>query len=119
MDIVVIYADQRTRFWLALAAIAISLTFCGLLFVYGFLFWHEAWADGWRSSTVTRVPLWIPYASLPIGMGLLSLQLLADLARLLGGHALPFDLPPRDAAQPDTRQGGESEVFADPQEARS
>ena len=121
MDILVIYAGKRTRYWLALAANAISLAFCGLLFVYGIFYWHEAWADGWRSSTVTRVPLWIPYASLPIGMGLLSLQLLADLVHLLGGQALPFGLAPRSATRPDPRTGDGTpreagDVFATEQE---
>jgi TRAP-type C4-dicarboxylate transport system permease small subunit len=100
MDVAVLYAGQRLRFWLALAAGAVSLAFCGLLFVYGLAFWHEAWASGWRSDTVNRVPLWIPYLSLPVGMGLLTLQLAADLLCLVTGRALPFGLPPRDAAGP-------------------
>lgn len=95
MDILVLYAGPRLRFWLAVAADAISIAFCGLVFVYAVLFWHEAWSSGWTSDTVTRVPLWIPYLSLPVAMGLLTLQLVADLYLLLKGRTLPFGLPPK------------------------
>lgn len=97
MDIVVLYAGPRLRYCLAVLAGAISLVFCGVLFVYGVLFWHEAWAGDWHSDTVTRTPLWIPYLALPLGMGLLTLQLVADLLCLLTGRVLPFGLPPREA----------------------
>ena len=39
-----------------------------------------------------RARLWIPYAAMPIGLALLSLQALADLADLLQGRAAPFGI---------------------------
>ena len=63
------------------------------LAVRGVAFWHEAWAEDWHSDTVWRVPLWIPYLSLPVGMGILSLQYVADILSLLSGRDLPFGLP--------------------------
>jgi TRAP-type C4-dicarboxylate transport system permease small subunit len=45
--------------------------------------WYEAWVDHWLSETVWAVPLWIPYAALPIGFGLMLLQYVADLAARL------------------------------------
>ncbi|MGQ9370001.1 TRAP transporter small permease [Azospirillum sp. ST 5-10] len=96
MDIVALHAGRRARFWLALAAAAGALAFCLLLTVQGARLWHEAWAGNWHSETVWRVPLWIPYAALPLGMGILCLQYVADIAGLLTGRALPFDLPHGD-----------------------
>jgi len=95
MDIVVLYAGPRLRRRMAIAAAVISLAFCALLTVYGAHFWFEAWSKGWRSDTLTRIPLWIPYLALPLGMGIMSLQLVAELLGLLTGRALPFGLPPR------------------------
>ena len=50
-----------------------------LCLIYGFEFWHLAQSRGWTSDTVTAVPLWIPYLALPVGLGLLALQIFADL----------------------------------------
>ncbi len=111
MDIVVLYANQRARFWLALLADAVSLLFCGLMFFYGLTFWHEAWASDWHSDTVTRVPLWIPYLSLPVGMGLLALQLLADMLCLLTGRTLPFGLAPRGSGTPGMLHAEPADMF--------
>lgn len=118
MDIVVLYSGQRVRFWLAVVADAISLAFCALLFVYGLMFWHEAWAGDWHSDTVTRTPLWIPYLALPLGMGLLTLQLGADLLCLLTGRTQPFGLPPRGETPAGTLHPAPADLFATETEAR-
>ena len=39
-----------------------------------------------------RARLWIPYASMPIGLGILALQYLADLGSLLTGREPPFGI---------------------------
>lgn len=95
MDIVVLWAGPRLRFWLAVAADLISLAFCLIVFVYGAMFWHEAWSRDWHSDTLWRVPLWIPYASLPLGFGVLTLQLLAQFLCLLSGQSAPFGMTGR------------------------
>jgi TRAP-type C4-dicarboxylate transport system permease small subunit len=94
MDILVLGCGPRWRFFLAVAAGLISLVFCGLLAVYGTAFWYEAWSKDWHSDTVWRVPLWIPYLSIPLGMGLLTLQLVADFACLVTGRTPPFGISP-------------------------
>ncbi len=43
-----------------------------------------------------RARLWIPYLSLPVGMGLLALQYIADIWALATGRDLPFGLKPED-----------------------
>jgi TRAP-type C4-dicarboxylate transport system permease small subunit len=51
-----------------------------------------AWSRGWRSDTVWGVRLWIPYLSLVVGLGLLLLQLAADLVAVATGVDAPFGL---------------------------
>jgi TRAP-type C4-dicarboxylate transport system permease small subunit len=90
MDIIVQSVGGRTRQQLAVLADLIGIAFCGLLFVLGIDFWHEAWVKNWHSDTIWRVPLWIPYAALPLGMGVLTLQVIANLLTLLLGWSRPF-----------------------------
>lgn len=92
MDILVLSAGPAARLSLAVVADLIAIAFCGLIFFLGVEFWHEAWIKDWRSDTLTRTPLWIPYAALPLGMGILTLQVIANLICVLRGWASPFGL---------------------------
>ena len=61
--------------------------------VLGYDFWHQAWTNNWRSNTVWRERLWIPYAAMPIGLAfLLALQYLVELICLVTGREPPFGL---------------------------
>jgi TRAP-type C4-dicarboxylate transport system permease small subunit len=99
VDVLPIYLGQKGRYRLALASMLMSFAFCAVMTVLTSQFWYEAWENNWRSESIWRVRLWIPYAAMPIGLGLLSLQYVAELAKLLGGRELPFDLPPKDAVK--------------------
>ena len=90
VDVLPHYLSGRKRWWLAVFAALVSLSFSATLAVLTFGLWHEAWENRWLSETVWRARLWIPYASMPIGLGLLSLQCLADLLGLLSGRDPPF-----------------------------
>jgi TRAP-type C4-dicarboxylate transport system permease small subunit len=96
VDLIPLLVRGRLRFVLALAATLLSLAFALVVVGYGAAFWWEVAEGGWRSSTVWRVPLWIPYLSLPLGIGLLALQYLADLFNLLSGREPPFAGPGGD-----------------------
>jgi TRAP-type C4-dicarboxylate transport system permease small subunit len=39
-----------------------------------------------------RARLWIPYSSMPIGLGILTLQFIADLLCLVTGRQPPFGI---------------------------
>jgi TRAP-type C4-dicarboxylate transport system permease small subunit len=41
-----------------------------------------------------RVRLWIPYSSMPIGLGILTLQYVADIYNLVTGREPPFGINP-------------------------
>ena len=92
VDVVPHYAGPRLRMALAIFAAAVTLAFAITMAILTFLFWKEAWDNQWVSDTMWRARLWIPYLSMPIGLGLLTLQALADLVALIQGREPPFGL---------------------------
>ncbi|HEY1329667.1 MAG TPA: TRAP transporter small permease [Casimicrobiaceae bacterium] len=92
VDVVPHWLEPRGRYRLALLANGITTAFALVLTVLTFLFWKEAWDKNWVSDTMWRARLWIPYASMPIGLGLLTLQSIAGLVNLLSGRELPFGI---------------------------
>jgi len=92
IDLLPIYLGRRARFALAIFAAAVSFVFCAIVAWQGALLWHEALAAGWRSETVWGVRMWIPYLAMPVGMGLLSLQYVADILSLATGREPPFGI---------------------------
>ncbi|HTP72734.1 MAG TPA: TRAP transporter small permease [Burkholderiaceae bacterium] len=92
VDVLPLHLGPGARRWLAIATAAVALGFCGVLFVLCTAFWHEAWAGNWRSDTVWRARLWIPYAAMPLGLGLLVLQYVAELIGLVSGEVTPFGI---------------------------
>jgi TRAP-type C4-dicarboxylate transport system permease small subunit len=92
VDVLPHYLAPRARFWLALFAASVSLAFSVTLAVLTFNFCKEAWDHRWVSDTMWRARLWIPYSSMPIGLGLLSLQYVADIWNLVTGREPPFGI---------------------------
>src|SRR5215217_169569 len=105
VDVLPIYVEQRARWWLALFAISISLAFALTIAVLTAQFWHEAWENNWRSESMWRARLWIPYAAMPVGLGVLTLQYVADLINLLTGREPPFGMDP-DAHTVSIKEAG-------------
>jgi TRAP-type C4-dicarboxylate transport system permease small subunit len=103
VDVLPHYLGQNARYWLALASILMSLAFCLVMTVLTFNFWHEAWTENWVSDTMWRARLWIPYSTMPIGLGLISLQYVVDLICLVTGREPPFGLKPRETAEDAAR----------------
>jgi TRAP-type C4-dicarboxylate transport system permease small subunit len=64
----------------------VSLAFCAVLAYSGWIYFHEAWANSWTTDTVWALPLWIPLLPLPLGIGALCLQYVAELIKLVQGH---------------------------------
>jgi TRAP-type C4-dicarboxylate transport system permease small subunit len=92
VDVLPLHLGPRARWWLALASIVMSLAFCIVLAVLTSRFWLEAWEQRWVSDTMWRARLWIPYSSMPIGLGILVLQYTAELYNLLSGREPPFGI---------------------------
>jgi len=98
VDMLPLMLGERGRFWLALVAIGLSLAFCLVMTVLTFQFWHEAWTQNWVSDTMWRARLWIPYGSMPLGLGVLTLQYVVDLISVVTGREPPFGINAEEAA---------------------
>ncbi|KAA5605873.1 TRAP transporter small permease [Roseospira marina] len=96
VDLIPLFLPHRGRIALALLAALIGLLFCGVLAWKGFTLTLEAYHEDWRSASVWKARLWIPYAAIPVGLGLTCLQYVADVLALLTGRDLPFGMQPHE-----------------------
>ncbi|MGD9293392.1 MAG: TRAP transporter small permease [Roseobacter sp.] len=92
VDLIPLALSKGPRMVLAVITLSVSILIVAIMLIYGYEYWHFAWERGWRSDTVWGVRLWIPYLALPVGFGLLLLQLIADLVAVLLGIDKPFGL---------------------------
>ena len=92
VDILPLHLGPRGRYWLAILTGLIAIAFCIALWWLTTKFWYEAYTENWRSNTVWRARLWIPYLSMPVGLGLLVLQYVAELVATATGRQSPFGL---------------------------
>ena len=92
VDVLPHYLGRRGRWWLAVFSGVLTLAFSIVLAALTFHFWQQAWDNRWVSDTMWRARLWIPYASMPVGLGLLALQAIADLIGLISGREAPFGI---------------------------
>jgi TRAP-type C4-dicarboxylate transport system permease small subunit len=80
---------RRAMFYVTMG---LSIVVVAIMLFYAYEFWHQAFSRGWRSDTVWGVRLWIPYLSLIVGLGLLLLQLIADVVAVVLGVDAPYGL---------------------------
>lgn len=92
VDLIPLMLPMRARRALAVLTLGLSIAIIGTMMFYAYETWHLAFERGWRSQTVWGPKLWIPYAALPLGLGLLVLQLVADLVAVVLRIDAPFGL---------------------------
>ncbi|MEM1150967.1 MAG: TRAP transporter small permease [Pseudomonadota bacterium] len=85
VDLLQLWLGPKSARVLAIITHTAAVVVIAVCLFYGFEFWHLAQSRGWTSDTVTAVPLWIPYLALPVGLGLMLLQLIADLLDTIQG----------------------------------
>jgi TRAP-type C4-dicarboxylate transport system permease small subunit len=71
---------NAVRQWLVDVA---SLVFCGYFAWKSWTLLDEAWVENYHSGSTWGPPLWIPYSLMAVGMTLLGLQLLLQVAKPL------------------------------------
>jgi TRAP-type C4-dicarboxylate transport system permease small subunit len=71
---------NQVRQWLVDVA---SLVFCGYFAWKSWILLDEAWVENFHSGSTWGPPLWIPYSLMTVGMTLLGLQLLLQVAKPL------------------------------------
>lgn len=98
VDVLPLMLSESARRVLYVVATLIGIAFCGVFLYSAVPWWHDTWVTGQTTSSIWRARLWIPYASVPIGLGLLCLQYLADLWLVLTRRAHPFGMDPAKAA---------------------
>ncbi|MFY0634297.1 MAG: TRAP transporter small permease [Vannielia sp.] len=104
VDLLPLMLPAAARKALAIFVQLLTLAVIGMMLFYGYEFWHEAWDWGETSNSPWNPKLWMPYLALPLGFGLYTLQVAADLWALLAGHDTPFGLDP-EAGFTDGREG--------------
>lgn len=85
VDVIELAVAPGPRRILGLVGAVLGLTFAVLMTIASTIFFHEAYVNEWRTSTIAAITLWIPLLPLPISFGLLSLQYVAELVRRLSG----------------------------------
>lgn len=90
VDLVPGLISPGARRVLALLVLVLTLAMAAVMIYYGFDTFHLAWSRNWKSETVWAFPLWIPYATVPLGFALFFLQLSADLWMTVSGRDNPL-----------------------------
>src|SRR5262249_26983059 len=98
VDVLPLFLGQEGRYRLALASMLMSFAFCAVMTVLTFQFWYEALENNWSSVSIWSEGMWIPYAAMPVGLALLSLQYVVEIIKLVTKREWPFGLPPREKA---------------------
>ncbi|MBC01144.1 MAG: hypothetical protein CML67_16560 [Rhodobacteraceae bacterium] len=84
VDLLQLRAAPPVRRAMQTVAGLFGIAFCALLAWSGWTYFHEAWAYNWTTDSVWRIPLWIPLLPLPVGIGLLVLQYIAEIMKIYG-----------------------------------
>ncbi|HJR22097.1 MAG TPA: TRAP transporter small permease [Dongiaceae bacterium] len=84
VDVIETLLGDRARRRLRLVGSVFGLVFCAAMLVTCAHFVYEAYVGGWKHPSVWAPRLWIPMLSMPVGFGLLCLQYIAEMFKLMG-----------------------------------
>ena len=96
VDVVPLMLQTPARRWLFVAGHLVAVVFCGFFLYASIPWWWESFQTGQTTPSLWKARMWIPYLSVPVGLGLLCLQFLADIVMVLRHDALPFGLSAED-----------------------
>ncbi len=96
VDVVPLMLGMPARRVLYVAGNLVALVFCGFFLYASIPWWHETWVSGQTTPSLWKARVWIPYLSVPVGLGLLCLQFVVDILLVLQRRSLPFGLSAED-----------------------
>ena len=82
IDILQNLSGPRLRLALEIASGTVGLAFCLLFAWSGWHHFYEAWVNNWTTDTVWAPTLWIVLLPIPLGVGMMCLQYVAELIKL-------------------------------------
>ena len=83
VDLIPYYLNQKGKNILAIAAAILALIFLLVLFYSSVQLTNHAWVKNIKTPTIWSFPMWKVYIFLPIGMGIMILQYLADILSVI------------------------------------
>ena len=92
VDLIPLVLPLGLRKVLAVIVLLASLAVIGMMVWYGFEMFHTAYERNWRTDSVWGPKLWPIYLTVPLGLALLMLQLIADLVATVKGIEAPFSI---------------------------
>lgn len=96
VDIVPLLVGREAKKWLSVSGNLIALAFCGIFLYASIPWWYEVFETGETTASIWRARLWIPYLSVPVGLLMLCLELVAAIWQVLTNREAPFamEAPP-------------------------
>jgi TRAP-type C4-dicarboxylate transport system permease small subunit len=86
VDLIPYYLNQKGKNILAIVAAILALLFLLVLFYSSVQLTNHAWVKNIKTPTIWSFPMWKVYIFLPIGMGIMILQYLADILSIIYKH---------------------------------
>ncbi len=83
VDLIPYYLNQKGKNILAIVAAILALSFLAILFYSSVELTTHAWVKNIKTPTIWSFPMWKVYIFLPIGMGIMILQYLADILSVI------------------------------------
>ena len=96
VDIVPLMVRQPARKALHFGGMLIALIFCGF-FLWGAVpWWYETFESGQTTPSIWQPRVWIAYSTVPIGLAVLCLELIAEIYLVAVDRQMPFGLSHTD-----------------------
>ena len=83
VDLIPYYLNQKGKNILAIVSAILALIFLLVLFYSSVQLTNHAWVKNIKTPTIWNFPMWKVYIFLPIGMGIMVLQYLADILSII------------------------------------
>ena len=83
VDLIPYYLNQKGKNILAIVAAILALSFLAILFYSSVELTNHAWVKNIKTPTIWSFPMWKVYIFLPIGVGIMILQYLADILSII------------------------------------